>query len=123
MAKKETIIVEEIDGEDVNLTTTVVSTRVEEPPKPVVTARNRMAGWPEIILEENDDIPPVGQFFGLNGESYILRTGVKAAVPPGIVEILNNAIVTVPNRDPNTLQVIGWKDKLRYPYRLIKAAA
>jgi hypothetical protein len=123
MAKKETIIVEEIDGEDVSFATTVVSTRVEEPPKPKVAVRNRMAGWPQIILEENDDIPPVGQFFGLNGESYILRTGVMASVPQGIVDILDNAIVTVPHRDPNTLQVIGWKDKLRYPYRLIKAAA
>jgi hypothetical protein len=125
MAKK-TVIVEEIEGDEVDLqgnTQRVVSERVDEPPAPVRAARNHMAGWPVIILEENDNIPPVGQFFGLNGESYILRAGVRTPVPPGIIEILNNAIMSVPRLNPDTLQPVGWKDKLRYPYRLLRAGS
>ena len=72
-----------------------------------------------IILEENDEIPPTGQFFSLNGKAYILRPGEEADVPQGIIDILDNAVGSVPVLDSTTRQVIGYRDKLRFPYRIM----
>lgn len=73
----------------------------------------------DIMLEENDGIPSTGQFFGLNGASFILRPGMVASVPIGIVNILNDAVEDAPVLDPATKKVVGWRKKLRYPYRII----
>jgi hypothetical protein len=72
-----------------------------------------------IQLEESDEIPPTGQFFGLNGRSFILRPGEPADVPVGIINVLNDAIMSVPQVDPTTRQVIGYRNRLRFPYRLV----
>jgi len=72
----------------------------------------------KIILEENPDIPPTGQFIGLNGIGYILRPGEVANVPIGVKEILDNAVIDVPQVDPSTQQIIGTRSRMRYPYRL-----
>jgi len=75
-------------------------------------------GRVKIILEENENIPlGLGQFFGINGAMFHLKPGVEAVVPVGITDILNNAITHVPDVDPNTGRVAGWKRKLRYPYQ------
>lgn len=71
-----------------------------------------------IILEENPDIPPTGQFVGLNGIGYILRPGEPIEVPLGVKEILDNAVMDVPQVDPSTQQIIGTRQRMRYPYRL-----
>lgn len=70
-----------------------------------------------IILEDNPNIPPTGQFFGVNGRSYILRSGVPANVPPELIDVLDHAIESAPIVDPITLKVIGQRQKHRYPYR------
>ncbi len=49
-----------------------------------------------IILEENDNIPPSGQFFGVQGKGYVLRPGEEADVPLSIIGILNTAVMSVP---------------------------
>jgi len=72
----------------------------------------------KILLEENPDIPPTGQFIGHNGVSYLLKAGMWCDVPMPIIEILNHAVMQVPDRDPTTNQIIGWREKLRYPYRV-----
>lgn len=71
-----------------------------------------------ITLEENKAISPRGQFFGINGTGYILRPGKKAYVPRAIVDVLDNAVQMVPNVNPDTLQIDGWNEQLRFPYRL-----
>lgn len=73
----------------------------------------------EIILEENDDIPPTGLFLGLNGRGFMLRPGEKVKVPPGIVDILEHAVMSAPVVDPQTKQVIGYRDRLKYPFRKV----
>ena len=72
-----------------------------------------------IMLEENDNIPPTGQFFSVNGRSYVLKAGLEAEVPVEIVNILNDAEQSVPDVDPYTNQVVGYRKKLRFPYRVI----
>lgn len=71
----------------------------------------------DIILEENDEIPPTGLFLGINGRAYLLQPGMKASVPVGIIDILDNAVMSTPKIDPATKRVVGYKERLRYPYR------
>lgn len=73
-----------------------------------------------IELSENENIPPTGQFFQINGRAYMLRPGEKAHVPTEIIEVLENAVQDVPMVDPTTMQVVGYKKKLRFPYRLVE---
>jgi hypothetical protein len=75
-----------------------------------------------IALEENDNIPPTGQFFSLNGRTWMLRPGEPAEVPMGLVNILNDAVMEVPNVDPVTRQIVGYRKKLRFPFRLVNLA-
>lgn len=70
-----------------------------------------------IILEENPNIPRGGQFFCVNGYTALIKPGREVRVPEAIVDVLNNAVEKVAIKDENTLQVIGYKDSLRYPYR------
>lgn len=73
-----------------------------------------------IILEENDEIPPTGQFFGINGAGFLLKPGVEADVPDSIIEILNNAVKSKPVIDPNTRRINDWRNTPRFPYRVIR---
>lgn len=72
-----------------------------------------------IILEENDDIPPTGLYLGHNGTGYLLRPGEPADVPRKLIEILDHAVMSAPQTDPATKQVIGYRDRMRYPYRIV----
>ena len=109
-----------------------------------------------IVLEDNDGIPPSGQFFGLKGtwvnpqtleelepmverkeltrkEAYecatekvsfdaYLRPGEPADVPVEMLGILNDAIMSIPILEAGTDRVLGYKDRSRYPYRVVTAA-
>ena len=73
----------------------------------------------KIILEENDDIPPTGLFLAVNGVSYLIKAGSEVEVPPHVVEVLQNAITSMPSVDPQTGQVLGFRDRMRYPFRIV----
>ncbi len=73
-----------------------------------------------IVLEENDQIGPNGQFFGADGKGYMLRPGEEADVPQSIISILDTAVMSVPIVDGGQT-VIGYRDRLRFPYRVITA--
>jgi len=72
-----------------------------------------------IVLEENDDIPPTGLYVGVNGVGYLLRPGETIDVPQGVVEALDHAVMEMPHIDPQTQQVVGWRKRMRYPYRRV----
>ena len=73
----------------------------------------------KIILEENDAIPPTGQFFGVNGTGYQIQPGKEVEVPEFLLDVLNNAVATKPVLNEDS-QVIGYRDVPRFPYRIIK---
>lgn len=81
-------------------------------------------GMPErtwILVEENDDIPPTGLYVGHNGTGYLLRAGEPISVPSFLLDILDHAIMTAAVTDPTTRQVIGQRQRMRYPYRRVAA--
>lgn len=71
----------------------------------------------KIILDENPDIPPTGLFIGHNGASYVIRPGEEVEVPAHILSILDTAVISVPQTDPQTMQVVAYRDRPKYPYR------
>lgn len=93
-------------------------------PAPAPKAKKASKGMPDrvwIQLEESEDIPPTGLFLGHNGSGYMLRPGEPVHVPAHIVEILDHAIVTMPVTDPTTKRVVGYRERMRFPYRRVEA--
>lgn len=86
-------------------------------------AQQKAVGMPKtrrIVLEENDEIPPSGLYLGVNGRGYMILPGVEVDVPEFLIEVLDHAEKSVPVIDPQTRQVVGWRNRLRYPYRTIR---
>lgn len=101
------------DGTESNLSPLV------DTPKKVVKAKGEPTERrTTIVLEDNEQIPPTGQFFGADGKGFILRPGEAASVPDEILNILDTAVSSVPVKD-NSDTVIGYRDRLRFPYRIV----
>ena len=72
-----------------------------------------------IILEESDDIPPTGLFLGHNGNTYMIRPGLEVDIPLFLKEVLDHAVITVPQIDPVTKGIVGWRSRQKYAYRVV----
>lgn len=86
--------------------------------------KKKAEGMPKrvwIHLEENDDIPPTGLYIGHNGTGYLLKAGEPVSVPSFLLGVLDAAITTGAVTDPTTRQVIGYRDRMRFPYRRVAA--
>lgn len=73
-----------------------------------------------IVLEDNDQISPNGQFFGADGKGFMIKPGEEVDVPDSILNILDTAVMSVPVTDGSS-SVVGYRDRLRFPYRVITA--
>jgi hypothetical protein len=72
----------------------------------------------KIMLEDNDQIPPGGQFVGVNGRTFLIQAGYEVDVPRSVLDVLDHAVMSVPITNAMR-QVIGYRDRLRFPYRVI----
>jgi len=96
-----------------------------EAPKPegeVRVQKKAPKGMPartRIMLEENSEIPPTGLFVGVNGTGYLLKAGEPMDVPASVLEVLDHAIMSQPVMDPSSGQVLGYRERMRYPYRRV----
>ncbi len=88
-----------------------------EPIPDVALPANERRVW--IVLEDNDEIPPNGQFMSVDGRAYQLRSGEPAHVPISLVDVLDHAVKSMPITDENR-NVIGYRDRLRFPYRVVR---
>jgi hypothetical protein len=86
---------------------------------PVKAPLGLLSNYIRIQLEDNDEIPPTGQFFGINGKGYMLKTGIPVDVPAALVDILDHAVQSQPIINPDNRRVMGYRDRLRFPYRVI----
>lgn len=84
---------------------------IDTSPQPPTNKRVR------IVLEDNSEIPPTGQFFSVNGRAYILRSNEEAEVPVELLSVLNDAVMEVPIVQND--QVTGYRKRMRFPYRVI----
>ena len=92
------------------------------PKAPRAKAAVPIAGLPKtikIILEENDNIPPTGLFLGVNGKGYMLRPGIEVNIPYSVKEVLDHAVMSTPQIDPQTNKIVGYRDRMKYPYRTV----
>jgi hypothetical protein len=69
-----------------------------------------------LTLSESKDLQRGGQYFGVNGAWFLLRPGVRTNVPEGLKDVLDNAVEGYAVQNPDTLQVVEWRNKLKYPY-------
>lgn len=83
-----------------------------EPPK-------KRKGYTKIYLERGEDIPPTGVPVSLNGRAYLIQAGVEVEVPTELLEVLDQAEMSEPEIDPTFNQVVGYRPRKRYPYRIV----
>lgn len=88
-------------------------------PREKIPAGTKTARRIRIVLEENSDISPTGLFIQINGRPYILQPAMEADVPPEVVNVLNDAVMSTPVVDPLTQRVTGFRSRLRFPYRVV----
>jgi hypothetical protein len=87
--------------------------------KTIVPPQSLTDGKVVIQIEDNENIPPGGQFVGVNGYGYLIKTGMEIPVPVGVCDVLDNAVEIVAVKNPDTLQIVSYRTRKRFPYRII----
>jgi hypothetical protein len=66
-----------------------------------------------------NDNEPVKQFVGANGRDFLIERGKDVKVPKEVLDILDNAVMGVPEVDPmdNTKTIVV--ERKRFPYTIV----
>lgn len=106
-----------------NLSEAAETVEAQRPAPERKTRRAKSVGEEKIriVIEDNDQIPPGGQFVQVNGRSFLIQANYEVEVPREVCDVLDHAVMSVPITDAmNT--VIGYRDRLRFPYRVVSRA-
>ena len=106
-------------ADDELLTTEVARERTDNDIVMEQNALMRGAKRIKIRLEQNKEIPPSGQFIGINGVGYLLVPGVDVEVPEFLLDALDAAVEDVPVLDERG-NVAGYQKKTRFPYQNVR---
>jgi hypothetical protein len=68
-----------------------------------------------ITLHDSPQIPPNGQFVGVNGKQFLLKPGRKLLVPRYVCAALDNAVHGLPDIDDQK-RIIGMREAPRLTY-------
>lgn len=104
---------------DSDITMSLDSPVINEPPKREAAPAPYQGKRVWIELQDGEHINPTGQFIGHNGRGFMLKAGEPALVPPEIINILNDAVYDAPIVDPTTQQILGYRKRLRFAYRVL----
>jgi hypothetical protein len=95
---------------------------IDTPPKPPKTkAKPPAEKRVRIMLEDSDQIGPGGQFISADGRAFLIQPGYEVEVPLSVLDVLDHAVQSVPITDASRT-VVGYRDRLRFPYRVIRGA-
>ena len=72
-----------------------------------------------ISLHDNEDIPPPGQFFGVNGRAFNLRSNTWYKVPAWLLSTVDNCVIERPVKDEH-LRLVGTRQMKRFPYEVYR---
>lgn len=72
-----------------------------------------------VVFEESPEIPPTGLFIQINGDPFVVVAGEEVEVPDFLLEHMDNAVMGAPVFNAQTQQVMGYRNKTRFPYRVI----
>lgn len=81
----------------------------------MLTAKDDKDDAEIIKLFQNDEIPPNGQPFGVNGRFFALKANVWYRVPGWLLSSIDNSIHEKPVTDDNN-RFIGTRPQPRFPY-------
>lgn len=91
---------------------------IDTPPKPKPRVKAPEKRF-RIMLEDNDQIPPGGQFISADGRAFLIQPGYEVEVPASVLDVLDHAVMSVPVTDAEHT-VVGYRDRLRFPYRMVR---
>lgn len=103
-------------GQIVKVSDDTLQAQAAATPIPVTPADEQRV---RIVIEDNDAIPPGGQFLQVQGRPFLLQSGMEMDAPVSVLDVLDHAVVSMPVTDQDK-NIVGYRDRLRFPYRVVR---
>lgn len=87
-------------------------------PVPVEPSQSGAPKFYRVVMDDVDGYSPGGQFFGINGRAWMLQGGRTYVIPEALKTVLDQALESVAVLNPDTRRIEGYRNRLRFPYRV-----
>lgn len=74
-----------------------------------------------INVQLANDGEPKKIFVSPNGRDFLIERGKDVEVPASVLGVLDDAVLGVPERDPNDENRVVMVDRKRFPYTIVRA--
>lgn len=74
-----------------------------------------------INIQLANDGEPRKVFVGADGNNFLIERGKDVTVPQSVLGVLDNAVLGVPEQDPEDENKIVMVDRKRFPYTVVRA--